>query len=141
MNQVVVDHFIPAPVDQVWAQYSDYRSWSDWAGLGPVRVDRPGSPEPGGVGCVRVVGPPGFAAYEEVTSFEPGRMTYRVLKGGPTRDHLGEVTVQPHLDGALLRWRIDFRPRVPATGLAVEHVMALVFWRALTGLRRHLTGA
>ena len=54
MQKVEVTQTINAPVQAVWDRYTDHVSWSEWAGLGTVHLEREGTPPPNGVGCVRV---------------------------------------------------------------------------------------
>jgi uncharacterized protein YndB with AHSA1/START domain len=98
MQKVEVTQTIDAPVQAVWDRYTDHVSWSEWAGLGHVQLEREGTPPPNGVGCVRVFSNAGLKLiYEEVLSFEPPRrMTYRIVRGPvPLRNHLGEVVFEP----------------------------------------------
>jgi len=138
VEQVEVRRHFDAPRQAVWDAYTDHLSWNEWAGMGRVRLARPGEPAPNGVGCVRVIGPGAVAAHEEVLEFEPPkRMLYRVVKGGPLlRDHLGEVTLEDDGDGTLLVWRCRFRPGLPGLGVPLRALITRMFRRALEGLAR-----
>lgn len=134
---------IDAPRQAVWDVYTDHASWSDWAGIGRVRLARTGQPSPNGVGCIRVVGPGIFAAHEEVTAFEPPkRMCYRVLKGGiPIRDHQGEVDFEDDAGGTLVVWRCRFESKLPGLGPLLRAIVTRVFRGALAGLARRFPAA
>jgi uncharacterized protein YndB with AHSA1/START domain len=136
MQHVEVKRVIEAPIDAVWNRYTDHVSWTEWAGLGKVTLDRPGEPPPNGVGCVRVISSAGVKVYEEVLSFEPPRrMTYRVVRGGiPFRDHLGEVDFAPHAKGTLVTWRCRFESRIPGLGGLFRVFITRLFRNALDGL-------
>lgn len=138
MKHVEVRHVIDAPVQAVWERYTDHVSWTQWAGLGTVRLDRPGEPPPNGVGSVRVISNAGVKVFEEVVSFDPPhRMTYRVVKGGiPIKDHLGEVCFEPHERGTLVTWRCQFNSRVPGLGAVFQLLITRLFRNALRGLAR-----
>ncbi len=140
MQHVRVERHFDAPIETVWARYTDHVSWTRWAGLGRVRLDRIGEPPPNGVGCVRVISSAGVSAYEEVLSFEPPRrMTYRVLRGGiPIRDHLGEVDFSEDDGGTRIVWRCRFESRLPGLGPAFRWLVTTVFRRALAGLAADL---
>jgi uncharacterized protein YndB with AHSA1/START domain len=140
VQQVEVRQFIAAPIDTVWERYTDHVSWTDWAGLGRVRLEREGVPAPNGVGCVREISNFGVKLYEEVLSFDrPHRMTYRIVRGAvPIRDHRGEVVFEPRDGGTLVTWRCQFEPRIPATGGVVRAVLTRLFRNALQGLTRRL---
>jgi uncharacterized protein YndB with AHSA1/START domain len=138
MQQVEVRRRIAGRPEDVFAAYTDHVSWSEWAGMGPVRLAREGVPAPNGVGCVRVIGPRFAAAHEEVLSFEPPkRMTYRIVGGLPLlRDHLGEVEFAPDGDGTLVAWRCRFESRIPGLGGLLRRGIARAFRGALDGLAR-----
>src|SRR5512143_1105493 len=136
MRHVEVQQVIEAPVQAVWDRYTDHRSWTEWAGVGTVRLDRPGVPPPNGVGSVRAISSAGVKVLEEVVSFDPPRrMTYRVVKGAiPIKDHLGEVVFAPHERGTLVTWRCQFKSRVPGLGAALQLLVTRIFRNALRGL-------
>lgn len=140
MQQVEVRHHFTAPIDRVWARYTDHVSWSTWAGLGKVKLAREGTPAPNGVGCVRQFAAGGMGLQEEVLTFEPPhRMTYRICRGGgPIADHLGEVLMQPRDGGTDVTWRCHFRSRVPGLGSLMRLGIARTFRSALRGLERDL---
>ncbi len=133
-------HQFRAPVDAVWARYTDHASWTRWAGLGPVRVARPGTPPPNGVGCVREFARTGNRLAEEVVEFDaPRLMAYRIVRGGgPIADHRGEVSFTPRDGGTLVVWRCRFRSRVPGLGPLIRFGITRVFAGALRGLERDL---
>ena len=136
MKYVEVKHVVEAPVRAVWDRYTDYASWTQWAGLGKVHIEREGVPPPNGAGCVRVISSGGMKVYEEILSSEPPvRTTYRVLKGGiPIKDHLGEVVFEPHARGTLVTWRCHFNSKIPGLGGAFKLLVTRVFRNALAGL-------
>lgn len=140
MQHVEVRQLITAPIQVVWDQYTDHVSWTDWAGLGRVRLEREGVPAPNGVGCVREISNFGVKVYEEVLSFEPPRrMTYRILRGGlPIRDHLGEIVFEPRDGGTLATWRCQFVSRVPGLGGVFQAFVTRLFRNALRNLARRL---
>lgn len=135
---------INAPVQAVWDRYTDHVSWSEWAGLGNVRLEREGTPPPNGVGCVRVFSNAGLkVVYEEVLSFEPPRrMTYRIVRGAvPFKDHLGEVLLEPHDGGTRIIWRCQFDSKIPGLGGPFRALVTRVFRNALKGLTRTWEGS
>jgi hypothetical protein len=129
---------IEAPVQVVWDRYTDHVSWTEWAGLGTVRLERPGVPPPNGVGSVRVISNLGVQVFEEVVTFDPPRrMTYRVVRGGiPIKNHLGEVVFEAHPRGTLITWRCQFDSRVPGLGGIFRLLITRLFRNALRGLSR-----
>lgn len=141
MQHVEVQQLIGAPVQRVWDQYTDHVSWTDWAGLGRVRLEREGVPTPNGVGCVRAISSVGVSVYEEVLSFDPPRrMTYRIVRGGlPIKDHFGEVVFEPREGGTLVTWRCQFDSRIPGLGGVFRAVITRLFRNGLRGLAQRLS--
>lgn len=140
MQQVEVIREVRAPIDEVWALYTDHLSWNRWAGLGHVSLAHTGSPLTNGVGCVRVFSNFGFHVHEKVLSFDPPRrMTYTVVSGGlPMRNHFGEVDFAAHGDTTRIQWRCRFEPVIPGTGKLLQLGITRVFARALAGFARQL---
>jgi uncharacterized protein YndB with AHSA1/START domain len=141
VEHIEVERLIPHPIERVFSRYTDHVAWSTWAGLGPVRRVRDGSPDPNGVGSVRAfASAPGLR--EEVIVFEPPRrQEYRVTQGAfPLADHHGEVTFTPEGAGTLVTWRVSFRSKVPGLGWPVARGIAALFRFMLRRLARDLDG-
>jgi uncharacterized protein YndB with AHSA1/START domain len=139
MHDVRVERSFEHPIDAVFDRYTDHVGWSEWAGVGQVRLAREGTPERDGVGCVRAFAVPA-SLQEEVTAFErPRRMEYRVIRGAfPMTDHRGEVLFAPEGAGTRVTWRVSFRWRLPGTGWLVDRALAAFFRRVLDALARDL---
>jgi uncharacterized protein YndB with AHSA1/START domain len=139
MRHVEVERVFTQPLDRVFARYTDHAGWTEWAGVGRVRLARPGSPDPNGKGAVRAFSStPGLR--EEVIAFDPPRrMEYRIVAGPvPMKDHHGEVVFAEHGTGTRLTWRVTFRPAIPGLGWAMERGLTLLFRRMLASLARDL---
>jgi uncharacterized protein YndB with AHSA1/START domain len=138
MRHVEVERIFPHPVERVFRRYTDHAGWTDWAGLGRVRLTREGSPDRNGVGAVRAFSAsPGLR--EEITLFEPpSRMEYRVTRGAPLADHHGEVLFAPEGFGTRLTWRASFRSTIPGLGWPMERLITILFRRMLASLARDL---
>jgi len=138
VQHVKVERRFDAPPEAVWKVYTDHAGWHAWSGLGRSVLVREGSPDPNGVGAVRALGPPPFAAREAVVAFEPPRrMVYRLVGGPlPMKDHEGEVCIEPDGDGARVVWRCRFASRVPGLGGLLRTGIERAFRRALDGLAR-----
>ena len=137
--EVEVERLVPHPVEAVFARYTDHAGWSEWAGVGPVRLVREGAPQRDGVGAVRAFAkvPP---LREEVVAFDPPRsMEYRVVAGGfPLADHLGAVRFESAPGGTRVVWRVTARWRLPGTEWLASRALALFFGRLLASLERDL---
>jgi len=140
MQHVEVERTIAAPIEKVWSRYTDHVSWTEWAGMGKVHLEREGTPAPNGVGCVRVISSGGVKVFEEVLSFAaPQRMTYRVVRGGlPIRKHLGEVVFASQGNATKITWRCEFESRIPGLGLPFRLLITRLFRSALAGLAKQL---
>jgi len=141
VHHVEVERLIPHPIEVVFARYVDHAGWTDWAGLGRVRLVREGSPNRDGVGAVRAFAlSPGLR--EEVTRLEaPRRMEYRVTQGAyPLTDHHGEVLFASEGAGTRVTWRVSFRSRLPLLGRPLQRGLGWLFRRMLASLARDLDG-
>jgi uncharacterized protein YndB with AHSA1/START domain len=143
MSRVHVEHVFAHPIERVFERYTDHAGWTDWAGLGPVRLAQEGRPERNGVGAVRAFGRV-RGLREEVFEFEPpspagARMVYRVVAGPvPMRDHRGEVTFSREGSGTRLAWTVTFRPALPGVGWIAERGLTVLFGRMLAALDQDL---
>lgn len=139
MHHVEARRRIAAPRGAVWEVYTDHRSWTDWARLGTVRLEKEGVPAPNGVGCVRVITSGGISVHEEILSFEPPhRMTYRLERGGiPIKNHLGEVVFEDDGAGTLVTWRCRFDSRIPGLGFLWKAIITKVFRDTLAALEHY----
>lgn len=141
MVHIEVERSFSQPAERVFRRYTDHEGWSEWAGLGRVRLVREGSPDRNGVGAVRAFAlTPGLR--EEVVRFEPSSvMAYRVTAGPmPFDQHHGEVRFEPEGSGTRLIWQISLRPLLPGVGWVLERGLTLLFRRMLGRLARDLDG-
>lgn len=137
MIEIELQRRIPAPRQAVWNLYTDHCSWTEWAGVGRVRLDAEGSPERDGVGCVRVISNGPVSVHEEVVAFEPPkRMAYRVVRGVGMKNHLGEVEFEEDGNATLVRWRCHFDPAIPGLGFLLRAITTRVFRQTLDGLEK-----
>lgn len=119
---------IDAPIDTVFARFADHE-W--FAGLFGGRCERivDGEGEPNGLGSVRRLGA-GPAAFEEtIVEFEPNaKIHYRITRGGPLRNHLGELHFTERGDQTHVDYRIRFEGKLPLVGFAVKKALQTA-WR------------
>lgn len=141
MPQVEVTRYIDGPRQRVWDTYTDHARF--WSFMGPARIEREGSPDPNGTGCIRVLGPDIGAAREEILSFEaPSRLTYTVLPGRlPLKDHLGEVVLEDEGQGTRITWRARFASRIPGLGPVFYFIVVRVFNRAVAHLEEQFANS
>ena len=116
MRELKVQVEVPAPVEAVWARFTDPETWEQWSGLDEVVVRQPGSPAPGGLGMIRVLRQSGIAIEEEITVYEPPtRLGFQWVAGLPARACEGEVYFRRGSSGTVVEWRLAFRPWIPGT--------------------------
>ena len=141
MQRFSVERVLPAPIETVWALYTDHKGWAKLLGNIRVELSPEGSPDPNGVGCVRHIFALGMEMVaEEVTVFEPPtRMKYRVLRGGgPIRNHDGEVLFVAVPGGTQVTWRVEFEPTIPGLGPAIKAGVRAFFVHFLTRMEAQL---
>lgn len=127
---------IAAPRSRVWGILAHHEGMPAWFPAREVVRRRPGHPEPDGLGAVRVVRADGLAIEERITAFKPEeRLEYVVVGGAPVRDHHGEVVLSTDPRGTAVRWRVEMRPRIPATGWLLRRSVDRMLDRGLSGLR------
>lgn len=140
MIAVEVERTIAAPIDRVWAVYTDWPGWTSWARLGRVRLSRAGRDEPNGVGAVRSINNFGYEIDEEIVAFEPPhRVVYRVVGGViPMRDHEGEVVLEPVGGRTRVTWRCRFVSTLPGIGSLTRRVVKATFTHVLARLAKRM---
>jgi uncharacterized protein YndB with AHSA1/START domain len=140
MQHVEVKRRFRAPVGRVWEVYTDHAGWKNWSGFGKSWLEKEGSPDRDGVGCVRGFGSNGVNVYEEVVEWEPtSRFAYRIVRGGlPMKNHYGEVFFEPDGDGTLVTWRCRFESGLPlpGSGWLMQKFIEKIFRDGLEGLSR-----
>lgn len=120
MQVIDVQRSIHAPADRAFAVLTEHEAMWRWTpGVKRVELDPEGAPDRNGLGAVRKIHMPGMVLAEEVVGWLPPHWyEYRVVGGGPIRDHLGRVEVTPEGDDrCTVRWRIEFRGALPGLGL------------------------
>lgn len=137
MVAIAVEREVRAPVGRVFAVVSDHERMPEWFPAREVVRRRPGSPQPDGVGAVRVLRGSGLAVEEAVTAFEPdARLAWIVVAGAPLRRARGDVRLWPSLAGTRVRWSVEFEAGVPGTAWIARRVLERTLSRALDGLAR-----
>ena len=132
MTTVQVQDVSAAQPEQVWAVLTDVRDWPRWSAFDEARVL---SGE--GVGQVHELRAGKVTGRERVTALEPPRrMAYELLAGLPLRDYRAEVVLEPTGEGTRIRWRADFRSKVPGTGWLAAKQLTPVLQALTTDLAR-----
>jgi uncharacterized protein YndB with AHSA1/START domain len=116
---------IRAPIDRVFEFLADHQNFASLFG-GSCRVVRAGKSEPNGRGSVRRVGSGLLSFDEQIVTFErPQRIEYKIVRGGPIKDHLGTIVLKEvrEVDDAGARseqtaidYTIRFKGKLPLLG-------------------------
>lgn len=137
MPSFTLTRMVAAPPETVFGVITDHRGYPSFTRLRRVELERPGSPEPDGLGAIRVlhmVGPP---LREEVVEFErPSRFAYRLLSGLPLRDHLGTVMLSGDGDGTRVDYTVESTPAMPVIGHAAARIVKIAVKQLLDGVER-----
>jgi len=137
MNSVHIEKEIRAPIGIVSGLTGDVSAWTDWMGISEVTIDRPADSGPLGLGT-RYHARSGFVTdhYEVVAFDPPHKYEYELISGHPFRSYHGVTTLTPTDQGTLVRWHVDFRPRLPGSGWALQLMIGRAFRRALKRLAK-----
>jgi uncharacterized protein YndB with AHSA1/START domain len=110
MVEMEVEQRFSAPIDAVFAAVTDHKRLESWQPGISVTIEKEGVPAPNGLGAVRRIKQGPLNIWEEVVRWEhPTAMDYRLFKGPPLRDHLGEIRLSPLGErGTMVRYRIRF---------------------------------
>ena len=129
---------IKAPVEKVWAVISDHTGYPQWTDLKSAKLQRRGTPDPNGVGAVRVFEAGGRHLVEEVTAFDaPTYFAYKLTDGVPGLEHhAGVVTLKRGVEETIVQYTIDFDAK-----LGMGMLLKLVFNRAIGRMLGGLPGA
>ena len=101
---------VAAPIETVWDTLSNHAAMSSWAPGVTVTVEKPGTPDPNGVGTVRRVASPGPGkdVLEEVVTFDPPHvLRYKAISGSPFPGYSGEVRLTPAGAGTHINYTIS----------------------------------
>jgi uncharacterized protein YndB with AHSA1/START domain len=127
---------VARPIESVWATLTDHEGMSTWGPGVTVTIDKPGSPEPNGLGTVRRISTPGPAPAmtEEVVAFQaPNLFGYAARSGVPIPGYQGEVRLTPEGQGTRIDYTLTSTASFPPVKLALaalSQVLLRLFARA-----------
>ena len=101
---------VARPIESVWATLTDHAGMSTWGPGVTVTVDKPGSPDPNGVGTVRKITTPGPgpAMFEEVVTFEaPNLFGYKANSGVPIPGYQGLVRLTAQGESTRIEYTVS----------------------------------
>jgi uncharacterized protein YndB with AHSA1/START domain len=116
---------IRAPRDVVWSVMTDHVRYARWGRSKQVTMEREGSPDPNGLGAIRVFHAGPSKVREEVVALDPpARLVYRLVSGVPVRDYRSEMQLEEDGDVTVLTWTSSFAERIPLTGRFLTRMMS-----------------
>lgn len=122
-----------APIEAVFDRLTDHAAYKEMSAMRISVVEKPGSPDPNGLGAIRRVGLIGPTQTEEVTVFErPTRFVYALRSGLPVRDHTGTVDLVAVPTGTHITYTVKSTPALPIPGLGL--VLGLALKQGISGL-------
>ena len=144
MIKLEIEQHFSVPPERVFAAVTDHKRIEEWQKGTHVTIETPGVPSPNGLGAVRKISGGPLTVYEEVVRWEePYIMDYRLIRGFPLRDHLGELRLQPTPEGGTMlyyriRYRVPWYAGGPILGHAFGHQLRRVIAVAMEKLAREL---
>ncbi|MGB8402940.1 MAG: SRPBCC family protein [Mycobacterium sp.] len=136
--QATASTTVARPIESVWGTLTDHEGMSSWGPGVTVTVDKPGSPEPNGLGAVRRITTPGPgpAMTEEVVTFQaPNLFGYAARSGVPIPGYQGEVRLTPEGSDTRIDYTLSSTSSFPPVKLALaamSQVLLRLFARAAT---------
>lgn len=126
--QIHIEMEFNTSASRIFATLTDHHAFGLLLGQNIRRiVDAPSGPV-NGVGSVRLIQLlPGFSFEETVRSYREGElMEYQISRGGPLKSHWGRLEFTGLDQGrrCRLNYRIDFSPKIFATGALLQHLIA-----------------
>jgi catechol 2,3-dioxygenase-like lactoylglutathione lyase family enzyme/uncharacterized protein YndB with AHSA1/START domain len=133
---------LPGPPEEVFAVLEDHAGMTEWAGLGRVGLTAKGFASNTGRGAEREIATPLGACIKQIIDREaPKLLRYRIIKGSPFINYIGEVRVQPEGGGSRVAWSLRFRSRIPGLGALLRYAMQRKINALLHGLVNHLSSS
>ena len=118
------------PPEEVFAFFAEHENLGPTFGAEVTRLSDGDDGSRNGVGSRRRIKPGPAPAFEEtITAFVPDELIeYRITKGTPLRDHLGQIRFSPVDGGTHLEWDISFGAVVPG----LDRILAEVLKRRIS---------
>lgn len=135
MQTIEVDIHIQAPIEKVWALFTDHEGYTFISRVSEARLLEPGRPEKNGLGAVRKIRILGVTFIEDIVAFDPPtRLEYRVRECTvPIRHETGRMDFTRRRGGTDVRWVSRFELPIPVVGSLVAPVLRRIFSRAFQG--------
>ncbi len=138
MQTIALATPIQAPQAVAWKVMTNHSLYACWTPSSQMQLEVQGTPEPNGVGAVRVfyVGP--TKTREEITTFEPpARMSYRILSTPlPIRNCHSDLLLVPSENEktCTLHWDSWFELIMPFSGTIMRRIVTTQIKKISNGI-------
>ncbi len=130
MQKLTFKRDFDLPPEEVFAFFAEHENLGPTFGAKVTRLSDGDDGSRNGVGSRRSIKAGPAPAFEEtIAAFVPEELIeYRITKGSPLRDHVGEIRFTPVADGTRLEWNISFTAAVPG----LDRVLAEILKRRIS---------
>jgi len=108
-----------ASSDKLWNLLSDFGQ-----SLSPninIKLETQGKPGSNGIGSIRIVVIGKRQFREKLENIKPQyNISYSLLSGAPVNDYIGNIDIEPFRTNTLIKWNVQFRPKVLGSGWIVK---------------------
>ncbi len=130
---------INAPAQKVFDAMTDHRAYQDMTPLRKTTLDKEGVPAPNGLGAVRRLALAGPPIVEEVVGYEPPTFfSYKVLKGLPVKEQLGEVRFRDVGGATEMTYTVSFTAAIPRTEPVLKVVLKQAIKQIINGVAKRV---
>jgi hypothetical protein len=142
MLQIDIQQQFDQSLEEVFSVLSDHQSFGRVVGANVVRIVDSQTEFVNGLGSVRRISKFLVPPFEEtITCFEPNKLIeYRVSKGSPIKQHLGQLAFSREKGKTVLNYRITFEPKLALPGLG-SLLVKLIGEPIRQGLKRYADSA
>lgn len=105
--------------------------------------DAPAGDNPNGLGSVRsITMGPGLSFEERIETFVDNELIeYRVTKGSPVKNHLGQMRFADDPQGTVFDYRIRLQGRIPGTTCLIAFIMRRALSQGLSRVQAQIEAA
>lgn len=126
------------PPEKVFEYFSEHENLGGVLGAEVTRLSDGTDGSRNGAGSVRRLKPPGpVPAFEEtVIRVVPNEeIDYRVTKGTPLKDHLGQIRFTPNGSGTHMEWKIMIDASLPGLDFVIGKALLRTIGKGLDGVK------
>jgi uncharacterized membrane protein len=141
-HSFTVQQVIHKPMSEVYDKLADHNTMGKWLSADIKRVkDSPDKKAgPNGVGSVRTIRMFFLVEFDEtvILADKPRRIEYRITRGSPLKNHLGEIALTQMGDDTEITWTVSFEPVIPMTGWLITFLVSSGIKQGLAKLKKML---